>query len=73
MDAISQTTLSDAFFSNENFKILIKISLKLVPNGPINSIPALVQMMAWRLSGDKPSSEPMMVSLSTHICITHPK
>ena len=30
-----------------------------VPKGPINNIPALVQMMAWRRSGDKPS-EPMV-------------
>ena len=26
----------------------IKISLKFVPNGPINNIPALVHKMAWR-------------------------
>ena len=44
------------------FFITIKISLKFVPKGPINSIPALVQMMAWRRPGDKPSSELMMVS-----------
>ena len=31
-----------------------------VPKGPINNIPAWVQVMAWRLSGDKPLSEPMM-------------
>ena len=29
--------------------------------------------MAWRLSGDKPLSEPMMISLLTHICITRPQ
>ena len=28
--------------------------------------------MAWRCSGDKPLSEPMMVSLPTHICVTRP-
>ena len=28
--------------------------------------------MAWRRPGDKPLSEPMMVSLLTHICITRP-
>ena len=48
----------------------IKISLKFIPKGPIGNIPALVQMMAWRRPGDKPLSEPMMVSLSTHICVT---
>ena len=49
-------------FFNENVWISIKISLKFVPKGPINNIPALVQIMAWRRPGDKPLSEPMMVS-----------
>ena len=57
-------------FLNENAWISIKISLKFVPKGPINKIPALVQIMAWRRSGDKPLSEPIMVSLLTHICVT---
>ena len=47
-------------FLNENLWILIKISLKFVPKGPINNIPALVQVMAWHNSGDKPLSEPTM-------------
>ena len=45
---------------NEKFCIWIKISLECVPKGPINNIPALVQIMAWRLLGDKPLSEPML-------------
>ena len=60
-------------FLNENVKISIKISLKFVPKGPINHIPALVQIMAWRRSGDKPLSGPMMVRLPTHICVTRPQ
>ena len=48
-------------FFNENVCILIKISLKFVPRGPINNIPSLVQIMAWHRPGDKPLSEPMMV------------
>ena len=60
-------------FLNENVWIPIKISLNFVPKGPINNIPALVQIMAWRHPGDKPISEPMMVSLPTHICITRPQ
>ena len=40
-------------FLNENAWILIKISLKFVPKGPVNNIPALVQIMAWHRSGDK--------------------
>ena len=42
MAAVSQTTLSNAFFMNENVRISIKISLKFVPKGPINNNPALV-------------------------------
>ena len=60
-------------FVNENIWIPIKISLKFVPKGSINNIPALVQIMAWRRPGDKPLSEPMMVSLTTHICVTRPQ
>ena len=60
-------------FVNENVRILIEISLKFVPKGPINNIPALVQIMAWRRPGDKPLSEPMMVCLPTHICVTRPQ
>ena len=60
-------------FLNENVRISIKISLKFVSKGPINNNPALVQIMAWRRSGDKPLSEPMMVSLLTHICVTRPQ
>ena len=50
-------------FFNENVWISIKISLKFVPKGPINKIPALFQIMAWRRPGDKPLSEPMMISI----------
>ena len=60
-------------FGNEKFCTLIKISLKFVRKGAINNIPALVQIMAWRRLGDKPLSEPMMVSLLTHICVTRPQ
>ena len=57
-------------FLNENKWITIKISLKFVPKGQINNIPALVRIMAWHRPGDKPFSEAMMVSLLLHICIT---
>ena len=60
-------------FLNENVWFSISISLKFVPKGPINNIPALVQIMAWRRPGDKPLSEPMVVSLLTHICATRPQ
>ena len=40
-------------FFNENIWISIKIALKYVPTSPINNIPALFQIMAWRRPGDK--------------------
>ena len=36
------------------------ISLQIVPKGPINNLQALVQIIAWRRSGDKPLSAPIM-------------
>ena len=60
-------------FLNEYVKSLIEISLKFVPKGLININPALVQIMAWRRSGDKPLSEPMMVSLLKDMCVTRPQ
>ena len=50
-------------FLNENMWISIKIPLKIVPKGPINNIRAMVQKMAWHWSGDKPLSEPMIVTI----------
>ena len=69
-------TIFDIFkciFLNENVWISIKISLKCICKGPINNILALVQIMACRLPGDKPLSEPMMVSLLEHIYVTCPQ
>ena len=60
-------------FLNENVLISIKISLKFVPTGQINNIPALVWIMAWRRPGDKSLSEPKMENLLTHICVTRPQ
>ena len=60
-------------FLKENVWTLTKISLKFVPKSPIDNVPALVQIMAWRRPGDKSSSEPMMVRLLTHICVTRPQ
>ena len=60
-------------FLNENISIAIKISLKFVSKVPIDNIPALVQIMAWRRPGDKPLSYPMIVSLPTHICVIRPQ
>ena len=69
----SPDNIFKCIFLNENVWILIEISLKIVPKGPINNIPALVQIMAWRRPGNKPLPEPMLVSLLTHICVTRPQ
>ena len=55
-------------FLNENVLISLKISMKSVLKFHINNFQAL-QIMAWHLLGFKPLSEPVMVSLPTHICI----
>ena len=57
-------------FLNQNVWVSVKILLTFVPNGPINYIPALVQIMAWRRPGYKPLTGPMLPILLTHICVT---
>ena len=52
----------NCIFLNENALISHNISLKFVPKAPINNI-----------AGDKPLSEPLMVSLLMHICVTLPQ
>ena len=49
---------------NEKFYILIQISLKFVPKGPIDSKSELVWIMAWRPIGDKPLSGPMLTQFT---------
>ena len=49
---------------NEKFRILIQISLKFVPKGPNDNMPALVQVMAWHQTGDKPLPEPMLAEFT---------
>ena len=58
---------------NKNVWISLKITLKFVPNVRNNNIPALVQIMARYRPGHKPTSEPMVVSLLTHIYVTRPQ
>ena len=52
--------ISECIFMKENGHnvISIKILLKFVPRGPINNMPALVQMMAWYQIGEKSLSQP---------------
>ena len=51
-------------FLNENDRIPIPISLKFIPRSPIDSKPALVQVMAWRRRGDKPFPEPLLIQFT---------
>ena len=46
-------------FLNENIWI-VNISPIFIPKGPIGNISALIQIMAWCRTGDKPLSEPMV-------------
>ena len=58
-------------FLNEKFSILIRILLKFVHKGPIDNKWALIQVMAWRRTGDKPLSEPMPTHFTdAYICGT---
>ena len=43
---------------------MIRISLRFVPKGPIDNKPALVQVMAWHIIGDKPLPEPMLTQFT---------
>ena len=51
-------------FTNEKFCISIRISVKFVPSGQIENMPASVQVMAWRRIGDKPLAGAMMNQLT---------
>ena len=60
-------------FVNENAWLSLKIPLTFLPMVSINSIPELVQIMAWRRLGDRPLSESIVVTLLTLICFTRPQ
>ena len=50
-----------SIFLNEEVRILIRISPKFVPNDLIDNNSALIQIMAHRLFGAEPLSEPMLI------------
>ena len=77
--AIVETMFSYFPFRGQHFQMhflerkscaLIAISLNFVPRGPYDNKLAWVQVTAWRRTGDKPSSEPMLLGSMTHICST---
>ena len=72
MANIFQTTLSSAFSWMKMYEFRLRFHWNLFLSSEL-TIPALVQIMAWRRPGDKPLSEPMMVRFMTHICVTRPQ
>ena len=64
MAAILAADIFKHIFFNENIRISIQISLKFVPEGLIDNMSALVQVMAWRWKGDKPLPEAMMTQFT---------
>ena len=64
MAAILADDIFKHIFLDENASILIQVSLKFVPKGPIDNKSALVQVMAWRRTGDKPLPEAMMTQFT---------
>ena len=64
MAAILVTTFSKAFSWIKNLAFWFRISLKFVYKGLIDDKWVLVQVMAWRRTGAKPLSEPMLTQFT---------
>ena len=64
MAAILADDIFKHIFLNDNARILIEISLKFVPKGTVNNKSALVQVMAWHCTGDKPLPEAMLTQFT---------
>ena len=64
MAVILGDNIFKCIFLNENIRIAIQISLKFVPKGATDSKSALVQVMAWHQTGDKPLPEAMMTQFT---------
>ena len=52
--------ISKCIFMNERFCMLNQISLIFVPKGPVDNTPALVPVMAWHRTGDRPLPDSIM-------------
>ena len=64
MALIVSGDIFETHFLEGNVSILIQISLKFVPRGQIDNKSALVQVMVWRRTGDKPLPEAMMTQFT---------
>ena len=72
MAAIFQTIYWKAFSWMKMYKFQLIFQWSFLM-GPMNNIPVLVQIIAWRRPGGKPLSESVMLILLTHICVTPPE
>ena len=70
MAAILLPKYSNAFWWMEMYEFRLKFHWSLFLRVQTNNIAALVKIMAWCRAGDKPLSEPMVVNLLAHICVT---
>ena len=65
---MADTSTDDIFkciFMNETFFFIsIRISLKFVSKSPTDNKSVLVEVMAWRLTGDEPLTEPMLAQFT---------
>ena len=55
-------------FMKENVWIPFKISLKFIPKDPVNNIPELVQIMAWRRPGDRYINDVLRYEMKKSCC-----
>ena len=53
-----------SMFMNKKFFILIQISLEFAPKCTIDNKAALIQVMAWCRTGDKPLPEPLLTQFT---------
>ena len=72
MAAVLQTTFSDEFLY-ANCYILIQLSLKFLPNCPINNKQALAQIIFWRQPGDRSLSGPIIIHFGIYISFEYIK
>ena len=58
------TGIFKCIFMNEKFCVLIWISLKFVPKGPVDNKPALVYVIAWHRTGTKPLPQAILTQFT---------
>ena len=67
MDKMADTFADVIFkcnFMDEKFCVFIRISLKFLPKQPIGNKEALVQVIAWHWTDNKPLPEPVLTQFT---------